>query len=236
MKHIIREVAPEFAELSFYFDDDGLTEKGGEYCYNLFIVNRGRGWVSGFNIDEYKRLCKQAEELLDGFSDVDDGCTFWDGEKMTYKQVMKDADLAYNSTLCHKLRQWAQTADYDDPETIAAFLTVTTGKRWACDGVSGYCQGDYVDVIYCPEHYRDGARKYGEVWLGCAKEFTVIDLDGDGEEADCVGGYIVADCEARDDEDYKRIVCDWAEIDAEDTTLEMIDGQQTYTKYSYRAC
>ena len=32
IKNIIREVPPEACELSFYFDDDGLTEAGGDFC------------------------------------------------------------------------------------------------------------------------------------------------------------------------------------------------------------
>ena len=75
---------------------------------------------------------------------------------------------------------------------------------------------------------------YGDVFFGCAKEFVVIDLDKNGEEADSVGGYIVADCQANADEDYKRIVCEWAEIDENETVLEMIDGQRTVTQYTYR--
>ena len=236
MKNIIREVAPEWAELRDFFDDDGLTEKGGEYCYNLFIVSRDRwGGMSGFNLDEYERVSKQAEEVLDGFSDADNGVTHWDGARITYKDTMQDAGIAYNPRKCHALREWAKTADYDKPESIAAFLTVTTGKRWGVTGVHGYSQGDYVDVVYCVDHY-DDPRVYGEIWLGCAKEFCVIDLDENGEEADSVGGYIVADCQAWDDQEYKRLVCQWADIRPEETRLEMIDGSTVHTVYSYRAC
>ena len=68
IKNIIRECSPETAELSFYFDDDGLTEKGGDYCYNLFIVMQDRHGISGFNMDEYKRVKETAENILEGFS------------------------------------------------------------------------------------------------------------------------------------------------------------------------
>lgn len=42
IKYIIREVPPEQTEFSFYFDNDGLKEIGGDYCYNLFIVAQSR--------------------------------------------------------------------------------------------------------------------------------------------------------------------------------------------------
>lgn len=233
MKHIIREVSPECADLSFYFDNDGLTEKGGDYCYNLFIIsNDGWNHFNGFNTDEYKRVCEKAESVLDGFNDVSEHDTHY---YANYKEVMIYNQLDYTTRRCHQLKEWAKTAEYDDPESIAGFLTITTGKRWDVQGVHGYCQGDYVQIVYCTEHY-DDVRPYGEVWLGCAKEFYIIDVDDDGEEGDSVGGYIVADCESRDDEDYKRIICGWEGLEPEETRLEMIDGQQTYTKYIYRAC
>ena len=49
IKHIIREVPPEQAYLSFYFEDDGLTSAGGDYCYNLFIVAQSRNSSKGGN-------------------------------------------------------------------------------------------------------------------------------------------------------------------------------------------
>ena len=38
-KYIIREVDPESCDFSYYFDDDGLSEAGGDFCYTLFIVD-----------------------------------------------------------------------------------------------------------------------------------------------------------------------------------------------------
>jgi len=100
--------------------------------------------------------------------------------------------------------------------------------------VRGYCQGDYIEVVYCKEHHKDGVRQYGEIWLGVAKEFDTIDLDENGEEIDTCGGYIVADCQVRTDEDYKRLVCDWACIPYEETRLEMIDSSRIVIQYSYK--
>ena len=235
-KNIIREIPGEQAELSYYFDGDCFNENSGDYGYTLFIVAHDRRDMYGLNIDEYKRVKETAESILEGFSDVDDGETYWDGEKMTYKQVMKDNGLAYNSTFCHKLREWSKKVDdYNaDTDAIAEYLTITTGKTWATSSASGYCQGDYCEIVYCKEYYPENVRKYGEIFLGAAKEFCVIDLDENGEESDCVGGYIVADCEAWKDEEYKRLVCEWAGIKPEETRLEMIDGYHTYTKYEYR--
>ena len=236
IKNIIREVPGEQADLSYYFDGDCFSESAGDYGYTLFIVYRGRHDMSGLNIDEYKRVKEQAESILEGFSDVDDGMTDYDGKRYTYKSVMEDYSIPYTSHKCHLLREWAKAVDdcEADADAVAEYLTITTGKTWARSSAYGYCQGDYVEIVYCKQYYPENVRKYGEIWLGSAKEFCVIDLDENGEDADSCGGYIVADCEARDDSDYKRLVCEWEGLNPEETRLEMIDGYHTYTKYDYR--
>ena len=217
IKNIIREVPPENTDLSYFFDDDGLTEAGGDYCYNLFIPATRR--AGGFNTEEYDRIERLASDIFDDFEQVRNG-GHWGGFK-TYKEVMQYWGIPYSPTKCHALKEWAES-NSNSPEHIAEFLTIKTGKQWAVDDVCGYCQGDYCDVVYCVEHHSN-PRIYGEVWLGCAKEFFVIDLDDDGNECDSCGGYIVADCEAKDDADYKRLVCDWACINEDETQLEMFD-------------
>lgn len=231
IKNIIREVPPEACELSFYFDDDGLTEAGGDYCYNLFIIGDGRR-VGGFNEEAYVKIQKQADAILDGFYDVEhpNSGYCWTSYE-SYKAVMEDFGIPYNSRRCHALKEWAKEADTSEPESIAEFLTITTGKKWDVTGVCGYCQGDCVEIVYCPEHYKSGVQHYGEVWLGCAKEFCVIDVDDEGEEGDSVYGFIVADCEVRDDEDYKRIICEWNDLNPDETALEMFDGYTHTAKY-----
>lgn len=237
MKNIIREIAPENAVFESYFDNDGFTSAGGDYNYNLFIITWDHGQMYGFNLEEYKNVVEHAENILSGFSDVDQGIVDYDGRKITYKQIMQDEGLKYSPVLCHKLRAWAEKAVTDDTSAIAKYLTITTGKYWAASSASGYCQGDWCEYVYCAEtHVGTDARAAAEIWLGCAKEFCVINLDENGEEIDSVYGYIVADSQAWRDDDYKKLVCDWAGIDPAETRLEMIDGSTTRTVYSYRSC
>lgn len=234
IKNIVRECSPESADLSWYFDGDCYNENSGDYNNTVFIIQRDYGRISGYNIDEYKRVMETAESVLDGFSDVDNGLTDYDGKKYTYKSVMLENNIPYTSHKCHLLREWAEYADTRKPESISEYLTITTGKTWNTASVHGYCQGDYAELVYCADNYKNGVKALGEVYLGCAKEFGVIDLDENGEETDSCWGYIVADCEARDDDDYKRLVCEWAGIKPEETRLEMIDGYSVQTVYKYR--
>lgn len=230
IKHIIREVEPEATDFSFYFDNDGIKEAGGDFCYNIFVLSFDRwGRVEGFQAEEYKRISEELYDISDSFSMVP-GDMF-----PTYKAAMIYHGFDYSPTACHKLKEI--TAEYDkkgaDPETIAAYLTFKTGKPWDTVSARGYSQGDYCQVLYCKD-FHSNPKAYGEIWLGAGKEFCVIDLDEDGNEESACYGYIVADCEAWKDEDYKRLVCSWACISEEETQLEMIDGYHTYTKYDYR--
>jgi hypothetical protein len=128
----------------------------------------------------------------------------------------------------------------DEEGCIAKYLTIATGKEWATESAHGYCQGDVVKMVYCKEHYKEGVNHYGEVWLGAAKEFGVIGLDENGEEdaMDTCYGFIVADCQIKNwrdsDNEYKKIVCEWACIKLEETQMDMIDGSKTYTRDTCR--
>lgn len=233
-KYIIREVEPEACDFSFYFDNDGLSEIGGDFCNTLFIIRTDWGRVTGFNAEIYKTVQARVREVLDGFNDVRDGLTDYDGRRYTFKRVMQENAIDYSPRRCHELKEWAEQAGEDEPESIAEFLTITTGKKWTTGSAHGYCQGDYCEMVYCSEHYRDGVQHYGEIWLGCGKEFGVMELGENGEEINAVYGYIIADCQARTEEDYKRLVCEWAGIDEQNAALEMIDDCYTVTRYKYR--
>lgn len=228
-KYIIRELPPDRADLGFWFDGDMYSEASGDYFNTLFIINDdGCGRLSGLNIEEYKNVQRRARDIIEDFEytkeHIENGDRDRNGKRPTYKEVMELYCIEYNPAKCHALKEWAESGDENEPEDIAAFLTITTGKKWDVTGVTGYCQGDYVELVYCPERYREGVQAEGEVWLGCAREFGVIELDENGEEGDAVYGYIVPDCMGWRDEDYKRIVSEWACIEENEAVLEMFDG------------
>lgn len=244
INYIVRELPPEGNDLSWAFEDDGLTERGGDWNYNLFIVSsEGWGRLSGFNIEEYQRVRKEAENIMDDFGQVigrESLYAYWTYK--SYKEVMENYGIPYNPRKCHALKEWAKSADNLDTDDIAEYLTITTGKKWNAIGVCGYHQGDYVEVVYC-EDYHENPKYYGECWLGCAREYGVIEvenygLDDDGEpaydEVDSCYGYIVSDSQAWREEDVKRLVCEWACIPEEETVLELIESTSYHTTYHYR--
>ena len=227
IKNIIREVTPE---VDNYFYDDFITGKENENT-TLYIVYSDRYRIYGCNAEKYNNIVNIAENIADGFSEIGGQYATYNN----YKECMEDYSIAYSPKKCHDLKEWCKAVNHYDYDEMAAFLTITTGKEWSVEKVCGYCQGDVVYVIYCMDHYTEkDARIYGEVYLGCCKEFCVIELDENGNETDETYGFIVSDCEAIHDKDYKKIVCDWAGIEEEETQLEMIDGYHTITTCSYR--
>lgn len=232
IRKIFREVSPEATDFSFYFDDDGIKEAGGDFCYTLFIVCReGWGRISGFQIDEYREIVKRLDWIEEEFTDHQDGT----GAYKSYKEIMEDYGLHYTPNACHALKELIFSGNFDSsaPETVAAFLTIKTGRAWDVVSARGYCQGDYCEVVYCKDFHTE-PKAYGEIWLGAGREFEYIALDDDGNEIERVGGYIIADCQAWKDEDYKRLLCEWEGCKPEETALEMIDGSHTWTEYEYR--
>lgn len=220
-RYIITEMQPEQCDFSYYFDDDGLTSNSGDYLNNLFILsdyNYYRGW-SGFNTEEFNSIARTAADIASDFEYVKEKTIDNDGKPLTYKRVMAEYCIEYNPRRCHDLKKWAETGGEDDAESIAEYLTITTGHKWECTSAYGYSQGDYCEIVYCPERYRYGVKQYGEIFLGCGKEFYVTDT----KYEETIGGFIIADCQIKSEEDYKKLVCDWYGCPVDEAELQLID-------------
>jgi|GEM_PF-3238955 len=204
------------------------------YGYNLFVICNDRyGRTSGFNNEEYNILVKEFDKCAEEVLDIDCACSNYS----SYGAMLVDYGLInnkYNGKAIKSLVELFKDDCESSAENIARMLSIVRKEEWDIISVSGYSQGDYAYVLYCKDHFKDekSARSYGEIWLGCGKEFYVIDLDEDGEETHSCGGYIISDCQAYRDEDYKKIICEWACIKEEETELQMIDGSSI--EYSYR--
>lgn len=232
-KHIFRQVPPEQADFSFYFDDDGLTEASGDYCNILFIVENRN--FSGLNMEEFDRVYETLNEVLDKAYDIANKES-WAYESMG--ALLLAYGLIDNIKQTRRIKRFKEffnneNTDIDKLETVAEYLTITTGKEWETASARGYRQGDFIEGLYCTESYPDGIQNYLEIWLGAGKEFSFIALDENGEEVDEVYGYIVADSEANDSRELKTLLCKWGGVPEEETELQIISGTRTYTTYEY---
>ena len=127
-KYIVRQVAPEAADMSYYFDDDGLTEAGGDFCYTLFLLTSDYGRVYGLNADTFKEWQDDAENLQDAFDDVVPRSNDWRYYR-SCKEAMEALGVAYNPTRCHKLKELFKDFGAGDFDDMAAFLSIMTGRE-----------------------------------------------------------------------------------------------------------
>ena len=221
MKKIIaKEVNPRYVDFSFYFDDDGLKSIGGENCAVYIIVNEGYGRISGFNIEEYKEIREKAEAVIEGFHDVSNK---WTNSYGSYREVMEYNGIPYTSRKCHLLKEWAKTADTSDTDSIADFLTITTGEEWAVKTFTGYSQGDYCEVVYCVNHYTpERITEIGELWLGCGTEFCI---DG------CYGYFVPESIRWREGETLRKYLADSYGCEPEELEIYLYEREHIVTDY-----
>ena len=115
-KYIVREVEPFSADFSFYFDDDWLTEAGGDFCCNLFIVGGNR--ISSFNGNVYRDICDKANEMSEMFDDIANG-GYYSSFYASYKACMEDNGISYTSKKCHELKELLRDFDDNDTESVS---------------------------------------------------------------------------------------------------------------------
>lgn len=218
-KYVFKEIEQEEIDVSYYFDGDCFNGNAGGYEYNLFIIASNYGKIYGLNSDAYEELQEEVNQIYNDFEYAENH-----KREYNYKQAMKENGLVYSATKAHKLKELFDSCRYpDDIETLADYLTIKTGKNWDVTSVNGYCQGDYVEILYCKDIYPD-PEMYGELWLGCCKEFSLTYLDENEQETDdTIYGYFIADCQYRNDEDLKKVLCEYEGTKPEETKVLLID-------------
>jgi hypothetical protein len=220
-KIIAKEVHPVDLDFSYYFEDEGLTNKGGENCA-VYIVpaDRRRGrWDIGFNMDEYRKIEQTVDSLIDAFEEVSPENEHYP----TYKEAMLSHNIEYTSRKCRLLKKWAEYANPYDTGYIAEFLTITTGEEWAVESFTGYSQGDYCEVIYCVNHHTpERINEIGRLWLGCGTEFCI---DG------CYGYYVPDTIRWREGDELRQHLADCYGCKPEELEIYLYDGEHMVTDY-----
>lgn len=236
-KYIITQIPPESADLTYYFDGDTFTERAGGIQYALFPLIPDR-WslYPVINRELWEEITRTAQHVAEDFDGIREDGEARNTYSRTYKEVMQDYGITYNPTKCHRLKEWSTRNEYDPakPASIAEYLTITTGHEWKTESATGYCQGDYAEIVYCADIYSaQDAEAAGEIAPGAATEYSITFPAEDGSEPETVYGYIVADCQAWRPEDVKQLVCEWEGIDPADAVLMVPGKPRTVTTYEY---
>jgi len=197
MKKIIaKEVNPSHVDFSYYFDDDGLTNKGGENCA-VYIVPVDKRRYNGFNMDEYREIEQQAQAVIDDYKE--------------------------GYPIDETLKEWAKHADTSDTSSMAEYLTLTTGEEWAVKAFTGYCQGDYCEVVYCINHYTpEHINEIGKFWLGCGTEFSIDN---------CYGYFVIDELRWEEGEKLRQYLADCYGCKPDELEIHLYDGEHMVTDY-----
>jgi len=221
-KIIAKEVNPADVDFSAYFDDDGLKSVEGENCA-VYIITADRRRNSGFNMEEYEYIEEQSQDIIDGFHDVNDKWANGYNSYDNYKEVLEYNNVLYSPQKCHLLKQWAEHADTSDTETIAEYLTITTGEEWAVKSFTGYSQGDYCEVVYCINHYTpEHINEIGKLWLGCGTEFAINN---------CYGYFVIDELRWEEGKKLRQYLADCYGCKPDELEIYLYDGEHTVTDY-----
>ena len=196
MKKIVaREINPSYVDFSFYFEDDGLKSVGGENCAVYIVPGDRRRY--GFNMDEYREIELHAQAVIDDY----------------------EAGYPIDETL----KEWAKHANTSNTDSIAEFLTITTGEEWEVKSFTGYSQGDYCEVVYCvSRHTPERITEVGKFWLGCGTEFCI---DG------WYGYYVIDELRWEGGEKLRQYLADCYGCKPDELEIYLYDGEHTVTDY-----
>ena len=232
--HVFKEYNPEYDDTKFFFDDIYFFGSCDDN-ERIYILSYDHHSIYGINKEEYEDVFQTVNSLFNDFEYVENHY-----REYTYKQAMIENGLSFNPTLCSKLKKLYEkeysSFDIYSFDTVADYLTITTGKTWNTLTVYGYCQGDICTIIYCEdEHKAEHIETYGNMFLGCYRAFCLADLDENGEEQEetKVYGYYVADNQAYKDDDIKKVLCEYEGLKPEETKVFLISGQTVRTEYTY---
>lgn len=196
MKKIVaREINPSYVDFSFYFEDDGLKSVSGENCAVYIVPGDRRRY--GFNMDEYREIELHAQAVIDDY----------------------EAGYPIDETL----KEWAKHANTSNTDSIAEFLTITTGEEWEVKSFTGYSQGDYCEVVYCvSRHTPERITEIGKFWLGCGTEFCI---DG------WYGYYVIDELRWEGGEKLRQYLADCYGCKPDELGIYLYDGEHTVTDY-----
>lgn len=71
-KYIVRQCAPDCADLSWYFDGDSFNENAGHFCYTIFLLNNEYGQVYGYNSEAWNSYKSRANDVLNDMEYIGD--------------------------------------------------------------------------------------------------------------------------------------------------------------------
>ena len=196
-KIVAKEVNPAHVDFRHYFDDDRLKGIIDDENCAVYIVSANGRRNACFNMEEYQNIEQQAQAVID--------------------------DYKNGYPVEETLEEWAKYADASDTNSIAEFLTITTGEEWAVKSFTGYAQGDYCEVVYCVSRYTpEHINEIGKFWLGCGTEFCIDD---------CYGYYVPDTIRWQEGEALRKYLANCYGCKPDELEIYLYDGEHIVTDY-----
>ena len=148
-------------------------------------------------MEEYREIEQQAQAVIDDYED--------------------------GYPIDETLKEWAKHANTSDTDSIAEYLTLTTGEEWAVKAFTGYSQGDYCEVVYCVNHHTpERITEIGKFWLGCGTEFCIDD---------CYGYFVIDELRWEEGEKLRQYLADCYGCKPDQLEIYLYDGEHMVTDY-----
>lgn len=225
-KVTFREVQPDCIDYDYLYDNDGITERSGKN--NALYIVGSYGYVP-VNKSEWEAISSRADRIATDFCDLLENLEngYAPYYFQNFKEICNYYGVKYSPVMVHKLKEWAKSFD-NEPEDIAAFLSITTGEEWDSYTVTGYCQGDYATGIYCKGHYdNESLELYVGAAAGTVSEFCRIEPG----EYTCYG-FFVPDEIKWDTDKLKEYLANFEGDKPENITIELFNGYSSIANYT----
>lgn len=217
-----RQVPPEWQESPLMRDDcfpDGLLLFG-----NRDYQDHPRDFAGD--------LCRNLGELADAWDDFNGGLCAWYDSWAAALADLVTPDGRPEYTRQERKKDWPDVLDVyaangyrDDPETIAAALTLITGRRWDCCTLRGCCQGDWQNCVYDATIWdADSLERLETEYFNTGSEWHVCEAGSDDYEFSVY-------CHEWSDDGIRREIADAAGVSPEDVTLQKFTGYERIAQY-----
>jgi hypothetical protein len=190
----------------------------------------GNDRLRDFPGDFARNLGRNLGELADAWDDFHGGlCAYYD----TWADALADLVTPEGRpeyTRQERKKDWPDVLDTyaangyrDDPEAIAAALTLITGRAWDYCTLRGCCQGDWQECIYDTDLWDgDSLERLEAEYFNTGTEWHVYDGD------EYVGTYYATEW---DDDEIRRQIAEMADVNTDDVALFRFTGWAHVAQY-----
>ena len=183
--------------------------------------------------DNYKELCNSLENAADEFMEMVRGRYGCAGDSYDLNDFLRyctPRDDGRDYTREERLQWRALLTGYyyntiTEREALAAALELITGEKYAYATISGYCQGDWSNILYPAQYGGEWLRHFEIEFFNMGAEWMITENDPDSDD-----NYYLYTYEWQN-ERIRAEIADAHGCDPADVVLYVFDGYIQTPKY-----